>query len=504
MASPEPIISLDQVRFGYGVTPVVDGVTARLLPGKVTALIGPNAAGKSTLMRLMLGLLRPWSGKVRVLGQEVGTMAPLSRARQLSYVPQRPGVRFAFTVRQVVAMGANALARRLAAPLVDQAIEDAGLAGLADRVLMELSGGQQQRVMLARAEVQSATQGRAMLLDEPGSHLDLRHRHAMMRRLRELAAGGVAVLVVLHELDLAVRYADEAWLIDAGRLVAAGQWDEVLTPGILSPVYGMPLEQIDRAGQRPILAAGAGNGDTIAAASATGNGDAGGKIKRERPNRSLQEWDEIQAQRRQQMSDRQDDMSGMRADAASQDPSQMTMAERIELARQRARQQAGLPTQNDAQAEALRRARAHAERQAQQQREAAEQRARREQAMRQERAQRERAERIKQQRRREAQQQAEEQARQRRRTKQRRQRTANRATTGSPREAAVSRSAKRVQQGRGSAVPTVTQAASPTQPIGSPTSIGSLTRSDLRKAFIMKELLDKPVALRDPQADLPS
>jgi len=263
MASPDPIISLQQVRFGYDVSPVVDGVSADLQPGKVTALIGPNAAGKTTLMRLMLGLLRPWSGRVLVDGQSVVSWSPAERAHRLSYVPQRPGVRFAFTVRQVIAMGAHGLAKRKAVTLIDEAIEQAELADVADRVLMELSGGQQQRVLLARAEVQSAANGRAMLLDEPGSHLDLQHRHAMMQRLRELAAGGLAVLVVLHELDLAVRYADEAWLMDAGKLVAAGRWDAVLTPQRLSPVYGLNLELLDRGTDRPFLAVTPRSGDRI-------------------------------------------------------------------------------------------------------------------------------------------------------------------------------------------------------------------------------------------------
>lgn len=263
MANGKPVISLDQLRFGYDASPVVDGVCASLMPGKVTALIGPNAAGKSTLMRLMLGLLHPWSGAVQVQGRGVGTLLPMERARLLSYVPQRPGVRFAFTVRQVVAMGAHGHVSRQAGALVEEAIEQAGLADLADRVLIELSGGQQQRVLLARAEVQSAKAGRAMLLDEPGSHLDLEHRHAMMQRLRMLAAGGLAVLVVLHELDLAVRYADQAWLMNEGRLAAVGPWDEVLTPEILSPVYGLRLEQIERGRGRPILAVGPGIADTM-------------------------------------------------------------------------------------------------------------------------------------------------------------------------------------------------------------------------------------------------
>lgn len=263
MSSPNPIISLQDVRFGYDVAPVVDGVTSALQPGNVTALIGPNAAGKTTLMRLMLGLLRPWSGTVAMDEQPVVGWSAAQRAERLSYVPQRPGVRFAFTVRQVIAMGAHRLSRRKVDELVDRAIDKAGLAAVAHRVLMELSGGQQQRVMLARAEVQSAASGQAMLLDEPGSHLDLQHRHAMMHRLRELAADGLAVLVVLHELDLAVRYADEAWLMDAGKLVAAGRWDQVMTPQRLSPVYGLDLELIDRGHHRPLLAVAGGSGDRI-------------------------------------------------------------------------------------------------------------------------------------------------------------------------------------------------------------------------------------------------
>lgn len=253
MASPDPIISTEQLRFGFASRPIVQDISAELQPGKVTALIGPNAAGKTTLMRLMLGLLQPWSGSVRMTGRSVSDLSPIERARLVSYVPQRPGVRFAFSVRQVIAMGAHGLARRAADALVQRAIMQAGLSEVADRVLMQLSGGQQQRVLLARAEVQSAIDGRAMLLDEPGSHLDLQHRHAMMLRLRDLAAGGLAVLVVLHELDLAVRYADEVWLMDAGRLVHTGPWDTVLTPSVLSPIYGLEFEQIDRGENRPLL-----------------------------------------------------------------------------------------------------------------------------------------------------------------------------------------------------------------------------------------------------------
>ena len=102
-----------------------------------------------------------------------------------------------------------------------------------------------------------------MLLDEPGSHLDLHHRHATMRRLRELARSGLAVLVVLHDLDLAARYADDAWLMDKGRMVSAGPWEQVLTPQHLEPVYRLGLRQLDFGGDRPLLAVQPDPGDTM-------------------------------------------------------------------------------------------------------------------------------------------------------------------------------------------------------------------------------------------------
>lgn len=263
MLDESPVIAVSDVTFGYERSrAVVERISAGLMPGRLTAVVGPNAAGKTTLLRLMLGLLRPWSGQVEVGRVPVHRMSPRDRARWLSYVPQRPGVRFGFTVRQVVAMGAHTTPGETR-DVIDRVIEQAGLTEIADRVFQQLSGGQQQRVLLARAQVQSADSGRAMLLDEPGSHLDLHHRHATMRRLRDLTGQGLAVLVVLHDLDLAARYADDAWLVDQGRLVAAGRWDEVLTPARLEPVYGLPLTQIDSNTDRPLLVVSTGSGDTM-------------------------------------------------------------------------------------------------------------------------------------------------------------------------------------------------------------------------------------------------
>jgi hypothetical protein len=223
-----------------------------------------------------------------------------------------------------------------------------------------------------------------------------------------------------------------------------------------------------------------------------------------RPKRSLEEWDEIQAKRRDAMSEQQQALSDMRSDSSSQNPAQMTMAERIELARQRARQQAGVQGQGDQQAEALRQARARAEQQAKQQREQAQrQQAQRERAARQQSDQRKR-EQIKQQRRRQQAEQEAQAQRQRRAKQQRRTQSTKRATTGSKRESVVADSMQRIHKGHEHTGPQVSRRKKKGPAGTTHRGLGLMDRNALRKAFIMKELLDKPVALRDPQADLPS
>lgn len=247
-------LQLENLSFGYdaGQPAVVESVSAELHPGRLCALIGPNAAGKSTLLRLMLGHLSPWTGKVRLDEHEVSAMTPAARARLISYVPQRAAASFAFTVSQVVEMGRFALPRD--GGVVEEALVVCDLDRLRHRVFAQLSAGQQQRVLLARALAQSQPAGRLMLLDEPTSAMDLRHVHQVMSLLARLTRQrGVSVLVVLHDLNLAARYADEVWLMDAGRRIAAGPWRDVLTPTVLEPVYGVRLDMVTREGGRPVF-----------------------------------------------------------------------------------------------------------------------------------------------------------------------------------------------------------------------------------------------------------
>ena len=250
---------LSNVHFSYQPhLPVIRGISGALDSGGVCALIGPNAAGKSTLMKLMLGQLDPSQGQITLDGLSIAKMKPHERAARVAYVPQRTTADVAFTVAEVVALGRFALPRSESA--IAQAMEMCDLLSIRHRVFAELSTGQQQRVALARALAQvgpaDAMRGKFLLLDEPVSAMDLKHVHDTMSRLRLLASNGLGVLVVLHDLNLTATYADSVWLMDDGLLRAAGRWDAVLQSELLEPVYGLRLQMQTMSGQaRPMFVA---------------------------------------------------------------------------------------------------------------------------------------------------------------------------------------------------------------------------------------------------------
>ena len=253
-ASSPPVLRLDELRFGYrSDQPIITGCSAELSRGRICALVGPNAAGKSTLLRLMLGHLEPWSGSVILEPHaNVYGLDATQRAAWMSYVPQWSHTAFAFTAEQVVAMGRHALSADDEA--IESAIHENDLNQIRGRVFSQLSAGQKQRVVLARAMAQAARQGKVMLLDEPTSALDLRHVHHTMTTLVNLARSGLAVLVVVHDLNLTAQYADIVWLLDQGRLAAVGPWQTVLDPTVLEPVYGTQLRAVSLPGRsRPLF-----------------------------------------------------------------------------------------------------------------------------------------------------------------------------------------------------------------------------------------------------------
>lgn len=226
---------------GYGREPVVRGISLpELAPGTVTALVGPNAAGKSTLLRGLAGLA-PARGSIVLGGTDLQRLAPVARARLATYMPQSLPQRVHLRVVETI------LAAMHASPLpsgagADEAaacalLERLGIGGQALAPLDELSGGQRQLVGLAQALARAPS---LLLLDEPTSALDLRHQLVVADLMRELAVErGMVVVAVLHDLSLAIRAADLMVILDQGRVHAAGPPAAVLTPATLAEVYGV-------------------------------------------------------------------------------------------------------------------------------------------------------------------------------------------------------------------------------------------------------------------------
>jgi iron complex transport system ATP-binding protein len=227
---------------------VLSGITASFPPGTVTAVIGPNGAGKTTLLRLLLGLLQPVSGRVTLDGHDVCRLRAPQRAARLAYIPQRPSSADGFSVAQVVRMG------RYARPddegAVRRALVAAGLEDRAGEPLAYLSAGQQQRAALARvlAQLDARAGGPApatqvILADEPCAAMDPRHQMEAMSILRAQASasgGNRAVVVAMHDLTAALRFADRALVLDrSGAPAAAGPTEQVLVPGVLGRVFGL-------------------------------------------------------------------------------------------------------------------------------------------------------------------------------------------------------------------------------------------------------------------------
>jgi len=242
---------------------LLDGVSLRLAPGEVHAVLGRNGAGKSTLLRTLAGDLRPQAGAVRLNGRLLAAWTPRQRARQRAVLPQSESLRFGFSVEQVVALGRYACPQHrpeLEQGIVREALRAAGVEALAGRRYPSLSGGERARVQFARvmaqvweplpdSEPELGGNTRYLLLDEPTASLDLAHQHACLSQARRFAAAGAGVLAVLHDPNLALRYADRVSLLEQGRLIGQGPVREVLTRERLQRTYGMPLELVHTAGE---------------------------------------------------------------------------------------------------------------------------------------------------------------------------------------------------------------------------------------------------------------
>ena len=247
------MLTVEGVTFGYRSAPVLQDVSFTVQPGEFLAVLGNNGAGKSTLLRCITRIVRPQTGTVLLGEDDVHLMSGTERARRIGHVPQRAEASH-MTVYDTVLVGRTPHITWSASHrdhhVVEDVLAELGLEHLAMRPIDELSGGELQKIVIARALAQEP---RLLLLDEPTSSLDLRNQLDVLDTVKRVtSAQGVAVIAVMHDLNLALRFADAFLLLSDGRVHACGG-PEVVTPESIAEVYGVPVALAEVDGVRVIV-----------------------------------------------------------------------------------------------------------------------------------------------------------------------------------------------------------------------------------------------------------
>jgi iron complex transport system ATP-binding protein len=241
------MLKIQSLSVSYGSNRILHNVSFNVQSGEVLALIGPNGAGKSTLIRAASGVI-PYTGRVRTNGDDFAALSPIQRARYIATVPQAVSLPPAYTAWETVLLGRTPFLNFLGQPskkdeeIARHSLQRVSALPFVDRRVGELSGGEQQRILLARALCQSTP---ILLLDEPTAHLDLQYQVSLLELVRELAhKDNLAVLIALHDLNLAAHYADRIALMVAGNIKAMGKPKEVLLPELIAEAYCLPVQVV--------------------------------------------------------------------------------------------------------------------------------------------------------------------------------------------------------------------------------------------------------------------
>lgn len=247
------ILEGHDLRFAYGALPVLRGIDLAIRPG-VTAIVGPNAAGKSTLLRCLCGLLKP-TGQVRLDGRDIGTISRDALAQSISYLPQTPYTSAVLTVFEAVLLGrVHQLRWHVSADdtrFVQNLLEEFDLADLGDRCITDLSGGQAQLVAIAQALAREPT---VLLLDEPNTSLDLQHQFDLCARIRGLTrTRGLSTAMSMHDINMAAQVADTVYVLDAGQIRCSGTPQDVLTEATIASVYHVSARVVFGEDDRPLI-----------------------------------------------------------------------------------------------------------------------------------------------------------------------------------------------------------------------------------------------------------
>lgn len=248
-AFASPILTAENIVFGYDNHPVLHGASLALCSGDLVALIGPNGSGKTTILKLLSGILEPQQGRILWDGQSLRAADRRARARRIAVVPQELNIPFAFSVAEIVGLGRTPHLRTLSIETqldreaVSMAMRMTGIQNLANRLFGELSGGEQQRTVIAMALAQIAPGmgeegARVLLLDEPTVHLDINHQLEILELVRKLNRDfHLAVLATMHDLNLAAMYFDRLVLLKDGKIVTEGEPSIVLSKERVKDVF---------------------------------------------------------------------------------------------------------------------------------------------------------------------------------------------------------------------------------------------------------------------------
>tara|TARA_B100000767_G_scaffold269430_1_gene291256 strand:+ start:1061 stop:1876 length:816 start_codon:yes stop_codon:yes gene_type:complete len=248
----DEVLSFHAVSLVRGQNELLCGIDLQLASGQMLALLGPNGAGKTSLLNCVNGI-KDYSGTIMLHGRSVLDFNLKQRAKILALLPQQSALSFPFSVSEIVMLGrySHRTGNRIDCAITDRLLDLMHLTALAGRPYTSLSGGEKQRVQLARVLSQlvltedlALHRGSVLLLDEPVSSLDLLHQSSLMKVLKQLCDTGLAVAVVLHDLNLAAAYADQCALLKKGKLIASGTVEEVMTAPLIKQAYGIDVDII--------------------------------------------------------------------------------------------------------------------------------------------------------------------------------------------------------------------------------------------------------------------
>ena len=237
------VMGTENLEYSYKEKKVLDGISLSVGKGEILGILGPNGCGKSTLLKNLNRNLSPEHGCVLIEGDDISAMKKKDIAKKVAVVPQSNEIRFAFTVREIVGMGRMPFQESLRGPssederIINEAMEQTGISGMAGRLINTMSGGERQRVIIARAIAQTPD---IILMDEPTLHLDISMQFEVLDLISDLSRrNNLTVVIVSHDLPMVARYCDRMILIHDHKIFAMGKPEEILTEENMKTVFGI-------------------------------------------------------------------------------------------------------------------------------------------------------------------------------------------------------------------------------------------------------------------------